>query len=78
MQLYCKCWEMLSQGPSDVEKCKLFLSAGKLGSANEKDGEIKNLGGIKQTVADYFVIRGDGQPFPFPNSGHLLFTHNRN
>lgn len=70
MQLYRKCWEMLSQGPSDVEKCKLFLSAWKLGSANEKDGEIKNLGGIKQTVAGYFIIRGDRQPFLSTNSGH--------
>lgn len=69
MQLYGKCWEMLSQGPSDVEKCKLFLSAWKLGSANEKDGEIKNLGRIKQTVAGYFVIIGDGQQFLSPVRG---------
>lgn len=70
MQLYHKCWEMLSQGRGDEEKCELFLNAWKLGCVNEKDGEIKNLGRIKQTVASYFVIRGDGQPFIFPNSGH--------
>lgn len=69
MQLDRKCWEMLSQGPSDVEKCKLFLSAWKLGSANEKDGEIINLDGIKQTVASYFVIRGDRQSFLSPIRG---------